>query len=52
MLNHNILQVLVSLADVHAFDGLSGLTGVLKRQSIQYLDEGMTSLKDTVSKTF
>lgn len=29
VLDHHILQVLVSLADVHAFDGLGGLTGVL-----------------------
>lgn len=29
MLDDNVPQVLVSLADVHALDGLGGLTGVL-----------------------
>lgn len=30
VLDHHVLQVLVSLADVHAFDGLGGLAGVLR----------------------
>lgn len=33
VLDHNIPQVLVGLADVHTLDGLGGLTGVLVKQS-------------------
>lgn len=32
--DHDVPQVLVSLADVHAFDGLGCLTGVLVGQNI------------------